>query len=57
MRVSLSIVFCLTLTAPSLWAADPQSDEKILYKEVGDVKLHLHAFLPQGHMTFEVYHG
>mgnify|MGYP002626215340 CR=1 FL=1 len=41
-------VFILLFTL-SLQAADPQPTGKILYKQVGDVKLHLHAFEPQGH--------
>ena len=48
MRLSLATALCVMLAAPLL-AEDPQPTQKILYKEVGDVKLHLHAFLPKDH--------
>ena len=41
---------CLMLGAAAAHAADdPQPTRKIEYKQVGDVKLHLHAFEPEGH--------
>lgn len=55
------VVFCAgclaILNAPAAWSAQkgkgkapalPQPTGKVLYKTIGDVKLHLHVFEPQG---------
>ena len=49
MRVNLYVLVAATFFAAFLQAADPQPTRKILYKQVDDVKLHLHAFEPDGH--------
>ncbi len=48
MRRAITLTTVLLLSTAAAWAADPQPTRKIVYKTVGDVTLHLHAFEPEG---------